>query len=53
MFSVWSVLANNETGFSVRSAQRLYKATVVIFGIVQFQMRRRECSDSFSSIMSE
>jgi hypothetical protein len=36
MFSVWSVLTNSGTGFSVQLAWRLYNATLVIFGILQF-----------------
>jgi hypothetical protein len=60
MFSVRLVLTNSGIGFSVQSAQRLYNAILLIFqavdfqwSSVQFQMRKRECSDSFSSVMSE
>jgi hypothetical protein len=37
MFSVQLVLTNSGTGFSVRSVQRLYNATLVIFQTVEFQ----------------
>jgi hypothetical protein len=33
MFSVWLVLTNSETGFSMGSVRRLCNATLAIFGV--------------------